>query len=352
MTKPKYRQLADALLSKIESGALPSDTRLPPIRILAKEHGVNNTTAVSAYKYLESIGRAYSRMGSGTYVSKSLPQASEIGVIQKDYINLAGSDTDAEHFPADAFGRCIDEILKTQGRTAFSKTIESDTQSLHETLAGINNVETGQITLLTDIQQGLDIIKGIGTKIRIEEDMYGDFYYDGLPRQPLRETDGSIAYIKSYAKIFLPGLAYMVVPKTLAGKITAPIHCPASAFLQRAFGLFLREGGFDEHAANMRIIYGKRYRKLIAAARVYLSDYASFDEPKSGLAIRIYPKKMDGDEIDGLCRRVLQRKVVVSPILSRRGERPCFKLSFATVREESIAEGIGIIAAVMAEGGR
>ncbi|MCL2605013.1 MAG: PLP-dependent aminotransferase family protein [Defluviitaleaceae bacterium] len=350
--KPKYRQLADALLLKIETGELPPDTRLPPIRTLAKEHGVNNTTAVSAYKYLENIGRAYSRMGSGTYVSKSLPQAGETDYDPKDYINFAGSETDAEHFPAEAFAQCVDKVLKTQGKIAFTNIISADFPPLRDVLADINGVAPERIIPLTDIQQGLDLIKGIGTKTRIEEDMYGDFYYDGVVRRPLRGADGNVIYIKSYAKIFLPGLAYMVVPKDLAGKVAEPLHSPAALFLQRAFGLFLRDGGFDEHAANMRIVYGKRYRKLIAAARVYLTDYASFDEPKCGLAIKVYPKKVSEGEIDELCRRILRRKVIVSPISSRRGERPYLKVSFASVQEEDIAGGIGIVAAALAEGVR
>jgi DNA-binding transcriptional MocR family regulator len=144
----------------------------------------------------------------------------------------------------------------------------------------------------------------------------------------------------------------MVVPKELAEKIAVPVHCPASVFIQRAFALFLRGGGFDEHAANMRIVYGKRYRKAIAAARVYLSDYADFDEPKRGMAIKIYPKHCNENDIEGLCRRFLQRKVIVSPIAPKGGARPYFHISLAAVQEDSVAEGIGSIAAVLSEGVR
>jgi DNA-binding transcriptional MocR family regulator len=301
---------------------------------------------------LESIGRVYSQMGSGTYVSKALPQADAAEAGREDYINFAGSETDANFFPSEAFGQCIDEIIKKQGKSAFNQAANDSYPSLRNELANINEIEPNRIILLTDIQQGLDMLRGISPRVHAEEDMYGDFYYDGVPRPPLSGSRRNYAVIKSYAKIFLPGLAYMVIPENVVEKIVPPVHCPASVFIQRAFALFLHNGGFDEHAANMRIVYGKRYRKAIAAARVYLSDYADFDEPKHGLSIKVYPKNYKGTDIENLCRRALQRKVILSPLPSMRGGLPFFKISLASVQEENIAEGMGIIAAVMAEGVR
>lgn len=62
-------QLATKLRELILSGQLPPGTRLPATRILAREHGVSRTTAVTVYEQLTSEGMIVSRVGAGTFVS-------------------------------------------------------------------------------------------------------------------------------------------------------------------------------------------------------------------------------------------------------------------------------------------
>ena len=62
-------QLATRLRDLILSGELPPGTRLPATRILAREHGVSRTTAVTVYEQLISEGMIVSRVGAGTFVS-------------------------------------------------------------------------------------------------------------------------------------------------------------------------------------------------------------------------------------------------------------------------------------------
>ena len=62
-------QLATSLRELILSGQLPSGTRLPASRVLAREQGVSRTTAVAAYEQLASEGLLVSRVGAGTYIA-------------------------------------------------------------------------------------------------------------------------------------------------------------------------------------------------------------------------------------------------------------------------------------------
>lgn len=62
-------QLATKLRELILSGQLPPGTRLPATRMLAREHGVSRTTAVTVYEQLTSEGMIVSRVGAGTFVS-------------------------------------------------------------------------------------------------------------------------------------------------------------------------------------------------------------------------------------------------------------------------------------------
>jgi DNA-binding transcriptional regulator YhcF (GntR family) len=62
-------QLAWALRGAIESGALRPGDRLPPLRELAVEVGVNANTLRTAYAKLEADGLIETRHGSGTFVT-------------------------------------------------------------------------------------------------------------------------------------------------------------------------------------------------------------------------------------------------------------------------------------------
>lgn len=78
LAAPFYQSIAGALEEDILSGALPSDTRLPPQRELADFLDVNLSTITRAYKVCELKGLLYAVVGRGTFVApnartKNLP---------------------------------------------------------------------------------------------------------------------------------------------------------------------------------------------------------------------------------------------------------------------------------------
>ena len=70
---PYHRQLYDGLRRAILSGVLGAGTRLPSTRTLAAELGVSRTTVVTAFRGLLAEGYLEGKVGSGTYVARSLP---------------------------------------------------------------------------------------------------------------------------------------------------------------------------------------------------------------------------------------------------------------------------------------
>lgn len=70
---PAYRWLYAALRGEILAGRLRPGTRLPATRDLARQYGLSRGTIVNAFEQLESEGYVDGAMGSGTYVSKILP---------------------------------------------------------------------------------------------------------------------------------------------------------------------------------------------------------------------------------------------------------------------------------------
>ncbi|HST19575.1 MAG TPA: PLP-dependent aminotransferase family protein [Blastocatellia bacterium] len=70
---PLYRQLYDWLRGAILTGQLRPGTRLQSTRELANELGVSRNTVMNAFEQLLAEGYLEGQVGSGTYVSRALP---------------------------------------------------------------------------------------------------------------------------------------------------------------------------------------------------------------------------------------------------------------------------------------
>lgn len=70
---PMYRQLYETLRSAILSGRLGAGTRLPSTRALASSLNLSRNTVANAYEQLSLEGYFEGRVGSGTYVTHTLP---------------------------------------------------------------------------------------------------------------------------------------------------------------------------------------------------------------------------------------------------------------------------------------
>lgn len=72
---PVYQQLYDDVVRLASLGILKSHTKLPPVRTLATELGINPNTVQKAYKMLEMDGYIYSTVGRGSFISEKLGQS-------------------------------------------------------------------------------------------------------------------------------------------------------------------------------------------------------------------------------------------------------------------------------------
>lgn len=136
---PVYRQIAEALRARMESGALGPGDRLPPIRELAGTLGVNRDTVALAYETLAAEGRVDARVGRGTFVRGLRPRAAAPTVAPElafsratdrllDFerartVYGAGEDTiplhalvpDPSLFPVEAFRRAVARAFADHG---------------------------------------------------------------------------------------------------------------------------------------------------------------------------------------------------------------------------------------------
>lgn len=64
-----YETLAQRYIDDIKAQRLPAGSRLPALRVMAKQHQVSMTTATKAYDYLQQTGWIYSQPQSGYFVA-------------------------------------------------------------------------------------------------------------------------------------------------------------------------------------------------------------------------------------------------------------------------------------------
>jgi GntR family transcriptional regulator / MocR family aminotransferase len=76
--KPLYRQLCDAFRQAIAERRLRGGQRLPSTRALAAALGISRIPVLNAFEQLLAEGYFESRVGSGTYVSTTLPEAARV----------------------------------------------------------------------------------------------------------------------------------------------------------------------------------------------------------------------------------------------------------------------------------
>jgi GntR family transcriptional regulator len=69
-TRPIYQQIIDRICRQIVSGAIRSGDKLPSVRELAIDLGVNPNTIQRVYQEMERSQIAVSRRGQGTFVTE------------------------------------------------------------------------------------------------------------------------------------------------------------------------------------------------------------------------------------------------------------------------------------------
>lgn len=69
---PIYEQLYYNVIRLASAGAIKPGDKLPPVRVIAAQLGINPNTAAKAYKELENDGYIFSSVGRGSYLTDKL----------------------------------------------------------------------------------------------------------------------------------------------------------------------------------------------------------------------------------------------------------------------------------------
>jgi len=186
----------------------------------------------------------------------------------------------------------------------------------------------------------------------IEDDCLSDLSYGEKNNLSLKSLsgDGRVIYIKSFSKIFMPGLrlAFLIIPERyfndiLLSKYMSDIF--TDGLVQRVLDLYFREEIWEDQISKLKKTYQQRYEVMIKALHKYLPKRVKYTTPAGGLNLWLeLPENISGKKLH---ERALKMGVNIAPgevfYYSQKQENRV-RLSIAAVTTEEIDQGIKCLA--------
>ncbi len=193
----------------------------------------------------------------------------------------------------------------------------------------------------------------------IEDDYLSELIYDkNIVYESFKSMDSSnrVIYIKSFSKIFLPGirLGYVIAPSKFKeaiqnAKINSDIS--TSSLMQRVLELYINTGYWRSHITYLNDIYIRRYSVMLDNIGEYLHGIVDFKAPGGGFNFYIKLK----DEVDfnsfELFNKCKKANVLITPgaMFYRNVEegKRYFRIGFSQTDDNEISEGLKTIRKVI-----
>jgi 2-aminoadipate transaminase len=186
----------------------------------------------------------------------------------------------------------------------------------------------------------------------IEDNPYGDLWFDGPPPLPLtaRNPEGCI-YLGSFSKVLAPGLrlGFMVAPKSvypklLQAKQAADLHSPG--FNQRMVVEVMKGGFLDRHVPTIRALYKAQRDAMLAALEQEMQGLGvQWNTPDGGMFL--WARLPEGLNAIDLLPLAVEQGVAFVPGAAFYADAPdarTLRLSFVTASEPQIRTGIAALA--------
>lgn len=191
----------------------------------------------------------------------------------------------------------------------------------------------------------------------VEDDPYGDLYFDQPPPPPLlalsEQVPGArdcLVYCGSLSKVLSPGLrvGWMVAPEALLAKAVmckqfSDAH--TSTFAQATAAAYLAAGRMPATLHTVRAVYAERAAAMGHALRTHVGSAMDFVQPQGGLFVWARLTGAGGVAADGnlLAKLAIERGVAFvpgSPFFANTPDTATLRLSFATAGLDAIEEGV------------
>ena len=190
----------------------------------------------------------------------------------------------------------------------------------------------------------------------MEDNPYGELRFDGedLPTIKSMDTEGRVIYVGSFSKILSPGLRVgfvcaeaQLVDRMVVCKQTSDVH--TNVFAQMMIHEFVTQHSIDEHIENLRALYGKRCRRMLACMEHFFPPEITFTRPQGGLFIFCtMPSGIDAKEI---MQRALKKNIAFVPgattMIDDKATHSTFRLNYSNMSSEKIEMGIKMLGNVL-----
>jgi 2-aminoadipate transaminase len=188
----------------------------------------------------------------------------------------------------------------------------------------------------------------------VEDNPYGDLWFDHPPPPPLSARAGDAAvYLGSFSKVLAPGLrlGYVVAPrqlypKLLQAKQAADLHTPG--FNQRVVHEVIKDGFLRDHVPTIRTRYRAQRDAMQAALERHMPAGCRWNKPVGGMFFWVeLPKGIDATALLPKAVDAGMAFVPGAAFYCRDAHENTLRLSFVTVAPAVIEQGIAALARVL-----
>ncbi|MBX3635298.1 MAG: PLP-dependent aminotransferase family protein, partial [Rubrivivax sp.] len=201
----------------------------------------------------------------------------------------------------------------------------------------------------------------------VEDNPYGDLWFDEPPPPPLAATagvgaEGGAIYLGSFSKVLAPGLrlGYLVAPKALYPKLlqakqAADLHTPG--FNQRIVHEVVKSGFLHEHVPTIRARYRAQRDAMQAALLRHLAPLAGADGSRCrwsvpGGGMFFWVELPSGLDATALLPRAVAAGMAYVPGATFFPDAPrinTLRLSFVTATPAQIEGAVAALGRVLAQ---
>ena len=189
----------------------------------------------------------------------------------------------------------------------------------------------------------------------VEDDPYGELWYDGGDHGPLRALDPSVIYLGSFSKTLAPALrmGWIVAPaavRSIFRNIKEAVDIQSDRMVQRAVVLAAGDGWLDEHVELSRAVYRQRRNRLLDALEREMPADVRWTEPAGGFFVWVtLPNEADSAALLADCVAGGVAYVPGFTFYPDGRRSPAFRLGFSTLPEERTALGVCRLGRVLRE---
>ena len=188
----------------------------------------------------------------------------------------------------------------------------------------------------------------------VEDNPYGDLWFDEPPPPPLSATAGDSAiYLGSFSKVLAPGLrlGYVVAPrllypKLLQAKQAADLHTPG--FNQRVVHEVIKDGFLTQHVPTIRARYKAQRDAMDAALKAHMYADCRWTRPVGGMFF--WMTVAPHIDTTALLPKAVAAGMAYVPgttFFPHGGHANTLRLSFVTASPEQIDKAVAALAQVL-----